>query len=71
VTKELDVASRQRTVSRPFSLKMKPKGCHFYTIEVIETESQAVLNILTEHNLHDALRKRQKRWKRCIPVEGD
>jgi hypothetical protein len=29
-------------------LKIKLKGCHFDTIEVIEAESQAVLNTLTE-----------------------
>jgi hypothetical protein len=35
---------------------MKLKGCHFDTIEVIEAESQAVLNTLTEHNFQDALK---------------
>jgi hypothetical protein len=35
---------------------MKLKGCHFDTIEVIETESQAVLNALTEHDFQDALK---------------
>jgi hypothetical protein len=29
-------------------------SCHFYAIEVIEAESQAVLNILTEHDFQDA-----------------
>jgi hypothetical protein len=38
--------------------------------EVIETELQAVLN-LTEHVFHDAFRKWQKRWERCIRAEGD
>jgi hypothetical protein len=32
-------------------LKIKLKGRHFDTIEVMEAESQAVLNILTEHDL--------------------
>jgi hypothetical protein len=36
---------------------MKLKGCHFDTIEVIEAEFQAVLNILTEHNFQDAFTK--------------
>jgi hypothetical protein len=36
-------------------LKVKLKGRHFDTAEVIETESQAVLNILTEHNFQDLL----------------
>jgi hypothetical protein len=38
-------------------LKIKLKGCHFYIIEVIEAESQAVLNTLTEHNFQDAFKK--------------
>jgi hypothetical protein len=37
---------------------------------VIEAESQAVLNTLTEHDFQDAFRKGQKRWDRCICVEG-
>jgi hypothetical protein len=35
-------------------LKMKLKGRHFDIIERIEAKSQAVLNIITEHNLQDA-----------------
>jgi hypothetical protein len=31
-------------------LKIKLKGSHYYIIEVIEAESQAVLNTLTEHD---------------------
>jgi hypothetical protein len=31
-------------------LKMKLKGRHVYTIEVIEAEWQAVLNSLTKHD---------------------
>jgi hypothetical protein len=38
-------------------LKIKLKGRHFDTIEVIEAESQAVLNILTERNFQDAFKK--------------
>jgi hypothetical protein len=34
-------------------LKIKLKGRHFVTNEVIETESQAVLNTLTEHVFQD------------------
>jgi histone-lysine N-methyltransferase SETMAR len=37
-------------------LKIKLKGCCFDTIEVIEAESQAVLNTLTEHNFQDAFK---------------
>jgi hypothetical protein len=35
-------------------LKIKLKGHHFDTIEVIEAESQAVLNTLPEHDSQDA-----------------
>jgi hypothetical protein len=37
-------------------LKVKLKGSHFYTIEVMEAESQAVLNTLTEHDFQDAFK---------------
>jgi hypothetical protein len=37
-------------------LKIKLKG-HLDAIEVIEAESQAVLNIFTEHDFQDALKK--------------
>jgi hypothetical protein len=36
---------------------MKLKGRHFDTIEVIEAESQVVLNTLTEHDFQDAFKK--------------
>jgi hypothetical protein len=35
-------------------LKVKLKGRHFDTIEVIEADSQAVLNTLTENDFQDA-----------------
>jgi hypothetical protein len=34
-------------------LKIKLKGRHFDTVEVIEAESQAVLNTLTEYDFQD------------------
>jgi hypothetical protein len=37
-------------------LKIKLKGHHFNTVEVMEAELQAVLNTLTEHGYHDAFR---------------
>jgi hypothetical protein len=40
-------------------LKMKLKGFHFDTNEVIEAESQAMLNTFTEHDFQDAFKKRQ------------
>jgi hypothetical protein len=35
-------------------LKIKLKGRHFDTVEVIDAESQAVLNTLTEPDFQDA-----------------
>jgi hypothetical protein len=46
-------------------LKIKVKGRHFFTIEVMEAESQAVLNTLREHAFQDAFKTWQKRWERC------
>jgi hypothetical protein len=37
-------------------LKIKLKGRHFDTTEVIDAESQAVLNNYTEHDFQDAFR---------------
>jgi hypothetical protein len=51
-------------------LKIKMKDRHFDTIEVIEAESQAVLNTLTEHDFQDAFDKWQKRLEWCIRAEG-
>jgi hypothetical protein len=49
---------------------MKLKGHHYDTTEVIEAESRAVLNTLTEHDFQNAFKKWQNRWERCIRVEG-
>jgi hypothetical protein len=40
--------------------KIKLKGRHSDTIEVIEAESQAVLNTLTEHGFQYSFKKQQK-----------
>jgi hypothetical protein len=37
-------------------LKIKLKGCHFDTTEVMEAESQAVLISLTEHDFQDTFK---------------
>jgi hypothetical protein len=42
-------------------LKIKLKGSHFDTIEVIEEESQAMLNTLTKHYFEDALKYGKRR----------
>jgi hypothetical protein len=52
-------------------LKIKLKDHHFDTIEVIEADLHSVLNTLTEHDFQNAFTKWQKRWERCIRVEGD
>jgi hypothetical protein len=52
-------------------LQIKLKGRNFDTIEVIEAESQAVLNIFTKHDFRDAFKRWQKRWERCKYTEGD
>jgi hypothetical protein len=38
---------------------------------VTETELQAVLNTLTEHDFQDAFKQWEKRWELCIRAEGD
>jgi hypothetical protein len=49
---------------------MKLKGHHFGTIEVIEADSQVLLNTLSEHDFQDAFRKWKKPWEWCICEEG-
>jgi hypothetical protein len=41
-------------------LKLKLKGRHFDTVEVMEAESQTVLNAFTEHDIQDSFKKLQK-----------
>jgi hypothetical protein len=43
-------------------LKIKLKCPHFDTIDMIETESQAVLNTLTEHDFQDAFKNCGSAW---------
>jgi hypothetical protein len=52
-------------------LKTIVEGCHFDTIEVIEAESQAVLNTLAEQIFQDAFKEWQKCWEWCMWAEGD
>jgi hypothetical protein len=37
-------------------LNIKLKGCHFYTLEMIEAESQGKLTKFTEHNFQHAFK---------------
>jgi hypothetical protein len=52
-------------------LKIKLKGCHFYTTEVIKAESQAVLNTFKERDFQDEFKKSLKNWELCIHAEED
>jgi hypothetical protein len=45
-------------------MKIKLKGRHFDTTEVMEAGSQAVLNTLTKHDFQDA-------FKKMAEMEGD
>jgi hypothetical protein len=49
-------------------LKVKLKGRHFDTFEVIEVESQAVLNTLTEHGFQDAFKNDKRAF--CLSVQS-
>jgi hypothetical protein len=75
-TKEFLTKNNMTIVPYPPYLSLFPrliielKGRHFDTIEVIEAESQAVLNTLTEHDFQNAFKKGQKRRVRCIRAEG-
>jgi hypothetical protein len=51
-------------------LKIKLKGCYFEIIEVIEAESQAVLNTLNEHGFQDAFQNASGAGK-AEYAEGD
>jgi hypothetical protein len=61
--KQHDIAPHLLYFSLFPRLKLKPKVRHFDTIEVIEAESQAVLNTLIKHDFQDAFKKWQKCWK--------
>jgi hypothetical protein len=47
------------------------KGRHFDTTEVVEVESQSVLNTFTQHGFQDEFMKWQKLWELWIRAEGD
>jgi hypothetical protein len=51
-------------------LKIKLKGRHFDVIEVMEAESQAVLNILKEHGFQDAFKNGRIAGSGAYPRKG-
>jgi hypothetical protein len=62
LTKNNMAVARHPPYLSPFPRsKMELRGCHFSTVEVIKTESQAVLNTLTGHGFQDAFKQWQKR----------
>jgi hypothetical protein len=57
-------------------MELKLKGRRFDTIEVIQTESQRVLDSLTEKEFQEAFQKWSRLWDRCLHAgwnyfEGD
>jgi hypothetical protein len=57
LTKNMTVVPHPLYFSLFPRLKIKLRGCHFDTIEVIEAESQTALNTLTEHESQAAFKK--------------
>jgi hypothetical protein len=52
-------------------LKINLKGRHFDTIEAIETDSQAVLNTLTEHDFQEAFKNGRSSGNGAFVRKGD
>jgi histone-lysine N-methyltransferase SETMAR len=52
-------------------LKLKLKGRRFDTIEEIQSESQTVLDTLTEKDFEEAFQKWRRRWDWCLHAEGN
>jgi hypothetical protein len=52
-------------------MKFKLKGRGFDTIEEIQTESQRVLNTLTEKDFQKAFQKWRRRLDRCLHAGGN
>jgi hypothetical protein len=52
-------------------MKLKLKGCRFDTTEEIQTESQRVLDTLTEKGFQAVFQKWRRRWDRCLHAGGN
>jgi hypothetical protein len=52
-------------------MKLKLKGCQFYTIEEIKAESQRVLDTLTERDFQEAFQKWRRQWDQCLHAGGN
>jgi hypothetical protein len=51
-------------------LRIELKGCNFDTTEVIEAESQAVLNMLIEHNFQHTFKNGRRAGKGAYAWKG-
>jgi hypothetical protein len=76
-TREYFIKSKMTVFPHPLylslflRLKIKLKVRHFDTTEVVEEESQAVLNTLTEHDLQDAFKKMVEALEQCVLADGN
>jgi predicted SprT family Zn-dependent metalloprotease len=52
-------------------MKLKLKGCHFDTIEEIQSKSQTVLDTLTEKYFQEAFQRWMRWWNRCVHAGGN
>jgi hypothetical protein len=52
-------------------IKWKLKGRRFDTIEEIQTESQRVLDTVTEKDFQEAFHKWRRQWDWCLHVGGN
>jgi hypothetical protein len=52
-------------------MKLKLKGRRFGIIEQIQTESQRVLDTLTEKDFQETFQKWRRRWDRCLHAGGN
>jgi hypothetical protein len=51
-------------------LNIKLKGRHFDTTDVMEVESQAVMNSLTEHGFQEAFKNGRSDWNGAFARKG-
>jgi hypothetical protein len=52
-------------------MKLKLKGHRFDTTEEIKTDSQRVLDTLTEKDFQKAFQKWRRQWVRCLHAGGN
>jgi histone-lysine N-methyltransferase SETMAR len=52
-------------------MKLKLKGCRFDNFEEMETESQRMLDTLTDNDFQEAVQTWKRLWDRCLQVGGN